>query len=214
MNIDVGSELITIAYVVSNRDVLVPTPIIKIICDYFNNISPSNIIRDTVEWYAFMDSFCQELNVDTVTLSKLYDTKIDGFEAKTFHNKCDNKGPTVCIIYTNSAELKVLGGYTTVSWSSPDDPTYVEDTNAFIFTIKPKLFFSRIKKDNTKYAVKHHKDYFCIFGGHDSYFFNDIWIDNNTAMDSGYHEVSYKKMISSDFTEFFDVIHFEVFQVK
>jgi len=39
----------------------------------------------------------------------------DGFATKTFHSKCDNKGPTVTIVKSGN---NIFGGFTEVSWKS------------------------------------------------------------------------------------------------
>ena len=39
----------------------------------------------------------------------------DGFQAETFHSKCDNKGPTVTIVKSGN---NIFGGFTEISWNS------------------------------------------------------------------------------------------------
>ena len=39
----------------------------------------------------------------------------EGFQAQTFHSKCDNKGPTVTIVKSGN---NIFGGFTETSWSS------------------------------------------------------------------------------------------------
>ncbi|CAH3128269.1 unnamed protein product [Pocillopora meandrina] len=39
----------------------------------------------------------------------------EGFQAKTFHSKCDDKGPTVTIVKSGN---NIFGGFTETSWSS------------------------------------------------------------------------------------------------
>ena len=45
----------------------------------------------------------------------IYQGSTDGFQSKTFHEKCDDKGPTLTIILANN---RVFGGYTNIKWSS------------------------------------------------------------------------------------------------
>src|SRR6266498_5775403 len=47
----------------------------------------------------------------------LYRASRDGFGANTFHNHCDNKGPTVTIVKRQGI-ADIVGGYTPLSWSS------------------------------------------------------------------------------------------------
>jgi len=53
----------------------------------------------------------QLANYSTTTL--LFRGSRDGFAASTFHEKCDNAGPTVTIIEAGGG---VFGGFTTQSW--------------------------------------------------------------------------------------------------
>ena len=48
-------------------------------------------------------------------LRLLFRASQDGFMAKTFHSKCDNKGPTVTIVQSGKY---VFGGFTEESWDS------------------------------------------------------------------------------------------------
>jgi hypothetical protein len=61
----------------------------------------------------------------------IYPATRDGFEASTFHSKCDNKPNTLVIIRSTSGN--VFGGYTEQSWSSSSG--YKTDPNAFIFSL-------------------------------------------------------------------------------
>ena len=47
---------------------------------------------------------------------RLMRASVDGFDASTFHSKCDNKGPTLTIVKVHD---RVFGGFTHHSWSSP-----------------------------------------------------------------------------------------------
>ena len=46
----------------------------------------------------------------------LFRASRDGFAAKSFHSKCDNKGPTVTVVQSGSF---VFGGFADAAWSSP-----------------------------------------------------------------------------------------------
>ena len=50
------------------------------------------------------------------TLTLLYRGSKDGFRPVDFHNKCDNKGPSLTIIKSKAG--KVFGGYTRQHWES------------------------------------------------------------------------------------------------
>ena len=56
---------------------------------------------------------------------------VDGFSAEVFHEKCDNKGPTITIIKAND---RVFGGFTNLSWDSNSGQKY-GDPEAFVFRV-------------------------------------------------------------------------------
>ncbi|XP_060064215.1 interferon-induced protein 44-like [Ylistrum balloti] len=62
----------------------------------------------------------------------LYKISRDGCNANTFHNYCNNKGPTVTVLY--NTDKSVYGGYTAENWTS--NITYVDDAHAFLFKLE------------------------------------------------------------------------------
>lgn len=70
----------------------------------------------------------------------LYKISRDGGTPQTFHNLCDNKGPTVTIFY--NTDNNVYGGYTSLCWDSSN--TWYKDESSFLF----QLYCNRIWKPN------------------------------------------------------------------
>ena len=87
----------------------------------------------------------------------------DGMEPKNFHDKCDNKGPTITL-YQN--EKCIFGGYNPNAWASNNQ--WLSSSDCFIFSlvntynIEPTKF-AKNNKDN--YAVYHGETYGPNFGG-------------------------------------------------
>jgi len=46
----------------------------------------------------------------------LFKGSTDGFKAAKFHEKCDNKGSTICFIQSE-IEGYVFGGYVSIGWT-------------------------------------------------------------------------------------------------
>uniref|UniRef100_A0A3Q4N6Y6 Interferon-induced protein 44-like n=1 Tax=Neolamprologus brichardi TaxID=32507 RepID=A0A3Q4N6Y6_NEOBR len=63
-------------------------------------------------------------------LKLLYKASIHGFTGAAFHQRCDNRSPTVSVGYNNSGF--VFGGYTEQPFSQSGQ--YVNDDQAFLFT--------------------------------------------------------------------------------
>ncbi|KAL3875164.1 hypothetical protein ACJMK2_038092, partial [Sinanodonta woodiana] len=119
------------------------------------------------------------------TFELLFSIKRDGCDPATFHRLCDNKGPTVTVLYNTNDS--VFGGYTSIEWKSVD--SYKEDNNAFLFQLRfngnakakrfPHRNGSKAIYDGKKYGpyfgsgpdlstfeniVKIDKEYFCLNG--------------------------------------------------
>ena len=69
----------------------------------------------------------------------------DGMYSKNFHEKCDNKGPTITLFRNDKGNI--FGGFCPISWKNTGD--YQNENKCFIFTltniynIKPTKFASR-----------------------------------------------------------------------
>ena len=77
----------------------------------------------------------------------IYRASRDGFEASSFHSKCDNKPNTLVIIKSENGN--VFGGYTEQSWfsiGSENKSLNKSDPNSFIFSF--------INKDNKSIKIK------------------------------------------------------------
>ncbi|XP_062610577.1 interferon-induced protein 44-like [Saccostrea cucullata] len=62
----------------------------------------------------------------------LYKISRDGCSATTFHQQCDNQGPTVTVLYnTNNT---IFGGYLSQNWNSSGGN--ISDANAFLFRLQ------------------------------------------------------------------------------
>ncbi|XP_067892759.1 interferon-induced protein 44-like isoform X2 [Heterodontus francisci] len=80
-----------------------------------------------------------------VNLHLLYKASVHGFYAKSFHDKCDNQGPTLTVGYNKSGFI--FGGYTTADF---DSCGRVVDNQAFLFRLTPSVLGGK----SLKFAVK------------------------------------------------------------
>ena len=93
-----------------------------------------------------------------VIFNLLYRASRDGDSPKTYHNKCDGKVNTLCIIQTIKGCK--FGGYTEAmikSNNNYDD----KDQNAFVFSLNKMKIYENMKKDNN--AVCHSPNWGPIF---------------------------------------------------
>ncbi len=93
----------------------------------------------------------------------LYRATRDGFEASSFHSKCDGKANTITIIKTK--DNYVFGGYTAASWESTSG--YKTDAAAYIYSLR-RNGVSNLSKHNVssyQHAVCNSSSYGPTFGG-------------------------------------------------
>ena len=148
------------------------------ICTFYDNLNgpwselqkiktndfDSIILKETQREKEFVNKILEWCGYKKMEL--LYRGTRDGTTSLKFHEKCDHKGPTICL-YKNIKGY-IFGGYSSISWTS-DGKTH-EAKDSFIFTltniysIEPTKF---LNKDNNN--VNHHKDRGPCFGN-----YNDI----------------------------------------
>jgi hypothetical protein len=92
----------------------------------------------------------------------LYRASRDGFEASSFHEKCDGKKNTITIIKTNGNY--VFGGYTAIKWER--NFGYIPDSKAFIFSLRRSGVSCnhKLKVKHENYAIYGDSIYGPIFG--------------------------------------------------
>lgn len=81
-------------------------------------------------------------------LHLLYRSSRHGAKVSTFHELCDNKGPT--IVFVKSGDY-VAGGYTEASWRSIEG-TFVESNDAFVFSVTRQKKYP-LKPEKQKEAI-------------------------------------------------------------
>jgi len=127
----------------------------------------SVILNETGKKDFFLENiynWCEYKNMEL-----LYRGTRDGMLSENFHQKCDNKGPTITLFKNDKGNI--FGGYSSISWASKG--SYVLDKNTFLFTLtniygtEPTKFKSK-QEDNKVY---HSYDRGPTFGN-----LQDIWI--------------------------------------
>jgi len=101
-----------------------------------------------------LDKWVTEVNPSKPTKYQLlWRGSKDGYEASTFHSKCNGKGPTVTVILSNND--RIFGGYTSVSWGyngTNSSGKYQYDATAFIYSLTHKAKCATQR--NQKYSIQ------------------------------------------------------------
>ena len=93
----------------------------------------------------------------------------DGMYSKNFHEKCDNKGPTITLLRNDKGNI--MGGFSPISWTC--EGGYHRENNCFIFTLSNIYNYepTKFKSKNNGNEVYHTID--------NGPCFYDIWIRND-----------------------------------
>ena len=210
-NIDIIVECIINGYIkINGIKTYIPVEILKILCQYYGNIFESNIITNIQEMHSFLDLILKQLNKTGIILRKIYDANMDGFAVETFHLKCDNKGPTLCIIQ-NEYDY-IFGGYTSISWNNPVHYQYSPDKSAFLYNYYPTYKIFNLKDPLDSHAVRHDISYGIGFGnGCDLIIYNDANIHGGSNSNSRvyrFNQIEFTKQRD------FKIKNIEVYQVQ
>ena len=148
--------------------------------DYF--ICDSNILIESKREKEFSLKLIEWCRYKKMEL--IYRGTRDGALSKNFHEKCDNKGPTITLIKNEKGNI--FGGFSSVSWTSYGN--WKQAPNSFLFSLtniygtNPTKF--QLKNNNDSHAIKDHSSYGPIFGqGHDLWVTNDFF---NNGIYSGF----------------------------
>ena len=93
----------------------------------------------------------------------LYRGTRDGMSGEAFHNKCNNKGPTISLFKNEKGYI--FGGYASIDWTG--NGGYKSAPDSFIFTLTNMYNISPTKFPNsdTRYSIYDHSSYGPTFGG-------------------------------------------------
>ena len=108
-------------------------------------------------------------------LKKLYQALIDGDDPLSFHSRCDNIPNTLLLI--KSTGNRRFGGFTSAKWSS-ENAGYIDDKNAFLFSLDKQKIYSY---SNNGKAIYNNKDYGPTFGDGEIHISQHGILDNNLS---------------------------------
>ena len=116
------------------------------ICSFYNNINSnwteiykiktkdidstdSNILNKTDRKKEYINKIFEWTRCSSMKL--LYRGTRDGMSGKDFHNKCDNKGKTICLFLNDKDNI--FGGYSSIPWTKDGGDKIAND--CFLFTL-------------------------------------------------------------------------------
>ena len=124
----------------------------------------------------------------------LYRGTRDGMSADAFHNRCNNKGPTISLFKNENGYI--FGGYASIDWTSYGN--YKSASDCFIFTLTNMYNIEPTKfpNTNTSKSIYDHSSYGPTFGGG---YDICIWFSPNQYL-TNFH--SYKDVLGKGYSIF------------
>jgi len=199
------------------------------ICTVYNNINSkwseikkvktnqfdSIILNETKRCDEFLNKIYEWTGGKNMEL--LYRGTRDGMSADSFHNKCDNKGPTINLFKHEKGYI--FGGYSSINWQSIGGYKSAPDSSLFTLTNIYELSPTKFPNSNSNYSIYCNSKYGPTFGnGH------DICIEFPSSY-KAYFPYSYKDVLgkgmsiftgdnnNNDSYQYFNLKEIEVFKL-
>ena len=146
-----------------------------------------------------------------ITFNLLYRASRDGGDPNIYHNKCDGKANTICLIETNKGFK--IGGYTEVMIDGKGNDH--KDPNSFVFSINKMKSYENMKKEGN--AVCHSSNWGPIFRSDDFavwdknfFFYNNHQVGTKGQSNFGSMDKDYE---NNGEYQYFSIKELEVFQI-
>ena len=114
---------------------------------------------------SYIDSLIKWIGNDKIEVKLLYRKSRDGNSYDTFHELCDNKGPTL-ILFNLERNNLIIGGYTQLNWDNHSG--YKSDKSTFLFNLTKGKLFKKKSANDSIYCSKDCGPFFPYIGCRDT----------------------------------------------
>ena len=171
--------------------------------NYIQNLE-SLIIKENKQYNQILKSWINQNK--NIKAKLLYRLTRDGDKISTFHELCDNKGPTLILFLVGDGNIG--GIYTPLSWDTESKTKYNQET--FMFNINKKEKYNNINNDKSIWCLDHFGPWTVNFGFDNT--MKKIEHRGNVISES-YEKGSEILPNNSNKTKFFDVNEVEVYEL-
>ena len=98
---------------------------------------------------SYIDSLIKLIGNDKIEVKLLYRKSRDGTSYDTFHELCDNKGPTL-ILFNLERNNLIIGGYTQLNWDNHSG--WKSDKSTFLFNLTNGKLFKKKSGNDSMYC--------------------------------------------------------------
>ncbi|KAJ6252098.1 hypothetical protein M0813_14540 [Anaeramoeba flamelloides] len=99
---------------------------------YFLDESEILQIENNPKFIQILEKWIKEAGCNS-NLQRRFNSRTDGWDHQTFHEKCDNKGKSIVLIKLNNKSL--FGGFAAIDWDSYGGVKQSEGNKSFLFSL-------------------------------------------------------------------------------
>ena len=140
----------------------------------------------------------------------LYRLSENGDKFSTFHELCDNKGPTLTLFHVNDGNI--VGIYTPLSWESPfNGEKWKSDKEIFIFNLNKNQKYKQINNNGSIRCDRSHGPQTSSFGYYNMKSMSSI--NHRANVINEYYEKGSEILPSNNQEKAYDLIEVEVYKI-
>ena len=153
----------------------------------------SIILKDNMKYISILKNW---INPNKKIIFKiLFRMSRDGYDLQSFHQLCDNKGPTISLFYLKDGNI--IGGYTPLNWDTTS--WWKFDNETFIFNLNKNLKCNK-KNKNCESIFCHpaYAGFYDTFGYYESSNYNMkklFFLNGESYFKNGKQILDYNKSI-------------------
>ena len=164
----------------------------------------SEIINENEKYKKLLKTWINPLK--KIKAELLYRLSENGESYSTFHELCDNKGPTLTLFHVNDGNI--VGIYTPLSWDS--NSNWKNDNDTFIFNLNKEKKYKKIKSDLSAYCNNPYGPYTYGFGCQSSTMKSIV---HYSADINSYYDNGSDILPSNNQAKFYDLLETEVYKI-
>ena len=164
----------------------------------------SKIINENEKYKKLLKTWINPLQKLKAEL--LYRLSENGESYSTFHELCDNKGPTLTLFHVNDGNI--VGIYTPLSWDSKSG--WKNDNDTFIFNLNKEQKYKKIKSDCSAYCYNTYGPHTYGFGCNSS---TKKSIEHNASAINSYYDNGSDILPSNNQIKYYDLLETEVYKI-
>ena len=171
---------------------------------YITNLD-SKIINENKEYNESLKNWIDPSK--KIKAELLYRLSENGDDKKTFHELCDNKGPTLTLFHVNDGNI--IGIYTPLDLDS--NSLWKNDMDTFIFNLNKNQKYKKLKEDCSIYCMFAYGPYTAGFGcDHNNSMKSIIYLGNDI---NKYYDKGSEILPCNNQEKAYDLIETEVYKI-